>query len=218
MTCKKCGRRTGGVGVGPGKVLPLCGPCLARIQRTLGDTTDLLNELRQVLQDLDVSNNDAHQVTEALFWTDERREAWENLPEDYRLFIRAMGHVNELFRDEGGLTFVDLPEPVLACIRRCSRAALFSTIGDCLQRTLGDFNKLLHVMEIFDYEHFDYEDPPEPLASLIERGAPDELFSMMYETLDVLLGNNGLKRIKAIRGSQGNGEVRPHPSKQREET
>ncbi len=215
MTCNKCGRRTSGVGVGPGKVLPLCGSCFARIQRTLGDTTDVLNELRQVLRDVNVSHDDAHQVTEALFWTDERREAWENLPESDRLFMRAMAHVGSLFEEEADLTFVDFPEPVLACIRECSRAALFSAMGDCLQVALGDFNKLLHVMAIFDYEHFDYEDPPELLASLIERGSPDELLSVIYETLDVLLGTNGLERIKQIRGGWSAGDVQPAPTKRK---
>ncbi|UCC30209.1 MAG: hypothetical protein JSU86_18665, partial [Phycisphaerales bacterium] len=83
----------------------------------------------------------------------------------------------------------------------------------CLRLMLGDFNKLLHVMEIFDYEHFDYEDPPEPLGSFLEQACGDELLSLLYECLDVLMGTNGLKRIKEIRAWNLGGGVGPHPNK-----
>lgn len=227
MTCKKCGKRTTGFKAGPGKILPLCNACLAQTRQTLWTTTNVRERLVQLLHELNVSDEDAAQVSDALFWTDERREAWESLPEDYRLFIRAMAHVSSLFKEQAGhrkgagnreearLTFVDFPEPVLACIRGCSRAALFSAMGDCLAAALGDFNKLLHVMEIFDYEHFDYTDPPELLASLIARGSPDEQFSVIFEALDVLLGTNGLARIKQIRGRRGNGDVQPRSNKRK---
>ncbi|UCC31292.1 MAG: hypothetical protein JSU86_03265, partial [Phycisphaerales bacterium] len=192
MKCKQCGQQTGGFTVGDSVVLPLCPACLSEIQRTLGEAAGALNDLRQVLADLDVSADDVERVSEALVRTPERSQAWENLPAGDRLFVNAMAHVIQLFGERPGLRFVDLPEALLASIKRCSRAALFSTMGECLRLTLGDFNKLLHVMEIFDYEHFDYEDPPEPLGSFVEQASGDELLSLLYESLDVLMGTNGL--------------------------
>ena len=212
MRCKSCGQETAGSEVAPGEALPLCGPCLAEVRRTLGDTTGALKELQKALRDWGVSADDAERVSEALLWTDERREAWDRLPEGDRLFVNAAGHVSALFEDGPGLTFVDLPEPVLACIKRCSRAALFSAMGECLRLALGDFNKLLHVMEIFGYEHFDYEDPPEPLGSFLEEGSGDDLLSVLFESLDVLLGTDGLQRIKDIRAWDLGGGVGPHPN------
>ncbi len=212
MRCRSCGQETAGLEVAPGGALPLCSPCLAEVRRTLGDATGMLKELGKVLGDLGVSADAGERLSEALPWTGERREAWDRLPEGDRLFINAAGHVSALFEDEPGLAFVDLPEPVLACIKRCSRAALFSAMGECLRLTLGDFNKLLHVMEIFGYEHFDYEDPPEPLGSFLEEGSGDDLLSVLFESLDMLLGTDGLRRIKEIRAWNLGGGVGPHPN------
>ena len=101
--------------------------------------------------------------------------------------------------DSHGDVFVHLPRPIVRCIRRCSRAALFTAMGECLHFALGDYGQLKHIMEIFDYEQYTYELPPDPLWPLIENGSRNQRISVILECLDVLMGTNGLARIKKIR-------------------
>ena len=211
MTCRECDRKTGGIDLLADRALPLCRACLAKIRRSLGSAKLVLDSFCIILRDLDVSPRDEVRVSEAPVWSPRRRDAWDRLAESDRLYIKAMAHVVQLFGDDNDLRFVEMPKPVLACIKRCSRAALFTTMGECLRLTLGDFDKLPHVMKIFGYEHFDRQDPPEPLASQLRTGSRDELFSVLVETLDVLLGTNGMRRIKAIRAWHRNGGIGPRP-------
>ncbi|MCH8912897.1 MAG: hypothetical protein IIA33_04945 [Planctomycetes bacterium] len=212
MRCKQCGRETGGIDAGSGELLAVCRDCLLEIVRPLGNALGAVEGLGSKLGDLGVSPDDEKRVSEATAGSPKRRGGWDCLPQSERLFIKAMAHVSELFANQDDVRFVELTEPVVACIKRCSRAVLFSTMGDCLERTLGDYHKLLHVMEIFGYEHFDYEEAPEPLASMLGTGSRNEIFSVLLESLDVLLGTNGMERIKALRAWNRSGGVGPHPN------
>ncbi len=211
IQCHYCDTQTSGVEILPGKVLHLCTACYDEIQQTIGNSIDFLSFVKKVLNELNIPTPDRGIIAEALVWTEERKQAWNALLGKDRRLIRAIIHVLKLFDSDNnsdsdsdsensqGEVFMHLPRPIVRCIRRCSRSALFTAMGECLRFELGDVKFLLHIMEIFDYEIFEFELPPDPLWPLIENGSRVERISVILECVDVLLGTNGLKRIKKIR-------------------
>ncbi len=225
IQCHYCQTQTSGIEILPGKILHLCPACYDEIQQTINSTVGFKKYLGKVIDDLNIPTKDRGIIAEAIFWTEERNQAWNNLLGKDRRLIRAIIHVLKLFDgdtvtlndsdsdsntvtdiksdsdtdDLPGEVFVHLPRPIVRCIKRCSRSALFTAMGECLRFELGDVKFLLHIMEIFDYEIFEFELPPDPLWPLIENGSRNERISVILECVDVLLGTNGLPRIKKLR-------------------
>ena len=191
--CKRCGLNTTGVEDGKGHVVGLCPPCFLESQRIIGGPP---TERRQLLYHL--GDLDAHEL-EALVWSDERRAAWQGLRGVDRVILCAMCHVGQLWPGEQ-FKFVELPQAVVDCVQQTSRAGLFTTVGLCVRRMLGDIDRLGIIYEIFQWEEFEAEVPDEPLASFVVVCSRDALVAIIYECLDVLLGTYALGRLKAMGG------------------